>query len=74
VGIQRERGFETPNQVQCSAARRGPEHPEQESGRELVFWGGSVDAQKTIHNVQARTPVEDIVAAIDAVHEFNGDG
>jgi hypothetical protein len=27
----------------------------------------------TIHNVQAQTPVENIVAMIDAVHEFNGD-
>jgi hypothetical protein len=26
----------------------------------------------SIHNVQARTPVENIVAMIDAVHEFNG--
>ena len=26
----------------------------------------------TVHNVQARTPVENLVAAIDAVHEFNG--
>lgn len=25
-----------------------------------------------IHNVQAKTPVENIVAMIDAVHEFNG--
>ncbi|MFB3830110.1 MAG: uroporphyrinogen decarboxylase family protein [Bryobacteraceae bacterium] len=25
-----------------------------------------------IHNIQARTPVENIVAMIDAVHEFNG--
>ena len=27
-----------------------------------------------IHNVQARTPVANIVAMIDAVHAFNGDG
>ena len=27
-----------------------------------------------IHNVQALTPVENIVAMINAVHEFNGDG
>ncbi len=27
----------------------------------------------TVHNVQARTPVENIVAMIEAVHEFNGD-
>ena len=26
----------------------------------------------SIHNVQARTPVENIVAMLDAVHEFNG--
>jgi uroporphyrinogen-III decarboxylase len=26
----------------------------------------------TIHNVQARTPVENIVAMLNAVHEFNG--
>jgi hypothetical protein len=27
----------------------------------------------TIHNIQARTPIENIIAMIDAVHEFNGD-
>jgi len=27
-----------------------------------------------IHNVQARTPVQNIVAMVDAVHEFNGRG
>lgn len=33
--------------------------------------GGFIFA--AIHNVQAGTPVENIVAMIDAVHEFNGD-
>lgn len=27
----------------------------------------------TIHNIQARTPIENIVALIDAIHEYNGD-
>ncbi len=27
----------------------------------------------TVHNIQAKTPIENIVAMIDAVHEFNGD-
>ncbi len=27
----------------------------------------------SIHNIQARTPIENIVAMIDSVHEFNGD-
>jgi uroporphyrinogen-III decarboxylase len=26
----------------------------------------------TIHNIQARTPVENIVAMVEAVHAFNG--
>jgi uroporphyrinogen-III decarboxylase len=26
----------------------------------------------TIHNIQARTPVANIVAMLEAVHEFNG--
>jgi uroporphyrinogen-III decarboxylase len=97
-----ECGFDILNPVQCSAAHMEPEHLKEEYGRDLVFWGGGVDTQKTlpfgrpqqvrdevlhrcevfgkdggfvfnsIHNVQARTPVENIVAAIDAVHEFNG--
>ena len=81
-----------------------PERLKGRYGKELVFWGGGVDTQKTlpfgtpeqvrgevlrrcevfgkdggyvfnsIHNVQARTPVENIVAMIGAVHEFNGRG
>jgi hypothetical protein len=94
-------GFDILNPVQCSAAHMEPERLKERYGRDLVFWGGGVDTQKTlpfgtpaevreqvlqrckifaegggyvfnpIHNVQARTPVENIVAAIDAVHEFN---
>jgi hypothetical protein len=32
----------------------------------------SVPGSRREDHVQARTPVENIVAAIDAVHEFNG--
>jgi hypothetical protein len=97
-----ECGFDILNPVQCSAAHMEAEHLKKDYGRDLVFWGGGVDTQKTlpfgtpeevreqvlrrceifadgggyvfntIHNVQARTPVKNIVAAIDAVHEFNG--
>ena len=38
-----------------------------------VFAPGGGFVFNTIHNVQARTPVENIVAMIDAVHEFNGE-
>jgi hypothetical protein len=37
-----------------------------------IFAPGGGFVFNTIHNVQARTPVENIVAMIDAVHEFNG--
>jgi len=37
-----------------------------------VFAPGGGFVFNTIHNVQARTPVENIVAMLDAVHEFNG--
>lgn len=37
-----------------------------------IFAPGGGFVFNTIHNVQARTPVENIVAMVDAVHEFNG--
>jgi hypothetical protein len=37
-----------------------------------IFSEGGGFVFNAIHNVQARTPVENIVAMIDAVHEFNG--
>jgi uroporphyrinogen-III decarboxylase len=71
-------------------------------GKDLVFWGGGVDTQKTlpystpekvreevlrlctvfakdggfvfntVHNIQANVPVENIVAMVNAIKEFNG--
>jgi len=37
-----------------------------------IFAPGGGFVFNSIHNVQAQTPVENIVAMIDAVHEFNG--
>jgi uroporphyrinogen-III decarboxylase len=37
-----------------------------------IFAPGGGFVFNTIHNVQAATPVENIVAMLDAVHEFNG--
>jgi uroporphyrinogen-III decarboxylase len=39
-----------------------------------IFSRGGGFVFNTIHNVQARTPVDNIVAMLDAVREFNGDG
>ena len=38
-----------------------------------IFSAGGGFVFNTVHNVQARTPVENLVALIDAIHEFNGD-
>ncbi len=38
-----------------------------------IFAPGGGFIFNAIHNVQAKTPVENVVAMIDAVHEYNGD-
>jgi len=53
--------FRTPAEVREQVLRRCE-----------VFAPGSGFVFNSIHNVQAQTPVENIVAMIDAVHEFNG--
>jgi hypothetical protein len=91
-----EAGFDILNPVQCSAAEMEPRRLKKEFGRDIVFWGGGVDTQKTlafgtadevyrearerigifapgggfvfdaIHNVQAGTPVENVMAMLRA--------
>jgi len=97
-----ESGFDILNPVQCSAAGMDAAFLKKEYGKDLVFWGGGVDTQRTlpfgapaevrkevlerceifstdggfifntIHNVQANTPLENLVAMFGAVNEFNG--
>ncbi len=43
-----EAGFDILNPVQCSAAKMDARTLKAEFGRELVFWGGGVDTQKTL--------------------------
>lgn len=61
VDTQQVLPFETPGEVR-----------EQVLERCNVFARGGGFVFNSIHNVQARTPVENIVAMIDAVREFNG--
>lgn len=95
-------GFDILNPVQWTAKGMDPAKLKANYGKDIVFWGGGVDTQRTlpfetpdkvrdqvlrtcetfskdggfvfntIHNIQAETPVENIVAMIDAVKEFNG--
>jgi hypothetical protein len=43
-----EAGFDILNPVQCSAAKMDARTLKAEFGRDLVFWGGGVDTQKTL--------------------------
>jgi hypothetical protein len=96
-------GFDIINPIQVSARGMDPLTLKKTYGKDLVFWGGGVDTQKTlpyaapdkvreevlrlcsifardggyvfstVHNVQANVPVENIVAMLNAVKEFNGE-
>jgi hypothetical protein len=43
-----EAGFDILNPVQCSAEGMDPRRLKKEYGRNIVFWGGGVDTQKTL--------------------------
>jgi len=94
-----EAGFDILTPVQCSAAEMGAERLKREFGRDLVFWGGGVDTQKTlafgtpqdvygevrervdlfnreggfvfnaVHNIQANTPVDNVMALFNALRD-----
>jgi len=61
VDTQRTLPFGTPGDVR-----------EEVLSRCEIFAKGGGFVFNTIHNVQARTPVENIVAMLDAVRDYNG--
>lgn len=61
VDTQKTLPFGTPEEVREQVLRRCE-----------IFAPGGGFVFNAIHNVQAGTPVENIVAMLDAVHEFNG--
>ena len=64
-------GFDIINPVQCSAAGMDPEHLKRAHGRELVFWGGGVDTQKTL---PFGTPAEVRTEVLNRLRIFSRDG
>ncbi len=61
VNTQKTLPFGTPAEVREEVLRRCE-----------VFAPGGGFVFNTIHNIQARTPVENVVAMVDAIAEFNG--
>ena len=92
-----EAGFDILNPVQCSAAGMDPRQLKNEFGKDIIFWGGGVDTQKTlpfgtpqevynevrqrieifnnptgmvfntIHNIQAKIPLKNILEIFRAI-------
>lgn len=93
-------GFDILNPVQCSAAEMDPARLKKQFGDQIVFWGGSIDTQKTlpfgtpaavraevierikifgpgggfvfnaIHNIQAKTPIENLMALFETFAKY----
>jgi hypothetical protein len=66
-----EAGFEILNPVQCSAAEMDARGLKREFGKDLVFWGGGVDTQKTM---AFGTPDQVYQEARERIDIFNQDG
>ena len=66
-----EAGFDILNPVQCSAADMDPVRLKREFGKDLVFWGGGVDTQKTM---AFGTPEEVYREVRQRIDIFNQDG
>lgn len=64
-------GFDILNPVQCSAAEMEAERLKREFGKDLVFWGGGVDTQKTM---AFGTPDQVYHEARERIDIFNKDG
>lgn len=95
-----EAGFDILNPVQCSAEGMEPNNLKKKYGKNIVFWGGGVNTQKTlpfgsiedviievkerirylgagggfvfnaIHNIQANTPIDNVLAMFEAVKKY----
>ena len=65
-------GFDILNPVQCSAAGMEPERLKGEFGRDLVFWGGGVDTQKTFPFGSPREVYDQVRRRIEIFNEGGG--
>ncbi len=64
-------GFDVLNPVQCSAVDMDAARLKQEFGKDIVFWGGGVDTQKTM---AFGTPAQVYGEVSERVRIFNKDG
>ncbi|MBN2181116.1 MAG: hypothetical protein JW715_04320 [Sedimentisphaerales bacterium] len=67
-----EAGFDVLNPVQCSAAQMEPQRLKDEFGKQLVFWGGGVDTQKTLPFGTPEEVYDEVRRRIDIFGENSG--
>lgn len=67
-----EAGFDILNPVQCSAAKMDARALKREFGRDLVFWGGGVDTQKTLPFGTPAEVYREVRERIDIFNESGG--
>jgi len=65
-------GFDILNPVQCSAAGMEPRRLKQEFGKDIVFWGGGVDTQKTLPFGSPEDIYREVRERIDIFSEGSG--
>ena len=67
-----EAGFDVLNPVQCSAQGMDPRSLKREFGRDLVFWGGGVDTQKTLPFGKPEDVYREVRERIEIFNEGGG--
>ena len=67
-----EAGFDILNPVQCSAADMDPVRLKKEFGKDVVFWGGGVDTQKTISFGTPQQVYDEVRQRIDIFNDHGG--
>nr|MCU0876015.1 hypothetical protein [Pirellulaceae bacterium] len=67
-----ESGFDILNPVQCSAAEMDPVRLKKEFGKDVTFWGGGVDTQKTISFGTPQQVYDEVRQRIDIFNENGG--
>jgi uroporphyrinogen-III decarboxylase len=72
IGEFIEAGFDVLNPVQCSATGMDPRSLKREFGRDLVFWGGGVDTQKTLPFGTPEEVYREVRERIDIFSEGSG--
>jgi hypothetical protein len=65
-------GFDILNPVQCSAAGMEPGQLKKEFGKDIVFWGGGVDTQKTLPFGSPEDVYQEVRERIDIFSEGSG--